>query len=553
MQFYQAAPELDHPFEGDHVLKSYLRRMLPTEIHREVELDLKRFGNRVLHEMTPLAQEAESFLPVHIPYAPWGKRIDYIKVSPAWDRLHEIAAEEGIVASGYERTYGEFSRLYQFAKLYLYHPSSAIYSCPLAMTDGAARVIELFGTLEMKERAYRYLTSRDPKKFWTSGQWMTERTGGSDVSGTSTIARIENGNFRLYGEKWFTSATTSQMAMTLARIEGEEKLSLFYLELRDENGDLQGIQINRLKDKLGTKALPTAELTLTGVPAVLVGERGKGVKSIANLFNITRLYNACCAVGYMHRGISLSQDYAKKRLAFGRPIIEHGLHQQTLADLQVRFEASFLMTFHASFLLGKEETGKSSSVESGLLRLLIPLTKLYTAKEGVAVASEVIESFGGAGYVEDTGLPQLLRNAQVLSIWEGTTNVLALDSLRAIQKENAGDCFLQDMTLRMDGIKNPSLQKIKVEITKASSFVISSIIKQVNVEDLNTNARRIALSLSRILAASFLLDHAEWSLQNEKGTRATTVLEHFMKNNLVEEFDGNAKSRDEYQTILNLK
>jgi len=105
----------------------------------------------------------------------------------------------------------------------------------------------------------------------------------------------------------------------------------------------------------------------------------------------------------------------------------------------------------------------------------------------------------------------------------------------------------------MDGIKNPSLQKIKVEITKASSFVISSIIKQVNVEDLNTNARRIALSLSRILAASFLLDHAEWSLQNEKGTRATTVLEHFMKNNLVEEFDGNAKSRDEYQTILNLK
>src|SRR5690606_4112745 len=234
----------------------------------------------------------ERVIPVHIPYDPWGKRIDEIKVSDSWNQLHEIAAEEGIVAAGYERTQGEFSRLYQFAKLYLYHPSSAIYSCPLAMTDGAARLLELYGTEDMKERAYKFLTSRDPQTFWTSGQWMTERTGGSDVSGTSTIAKKEGDQYKLYGVKWFTSATTSQMAMTLARIEGDEKLSLFYLELRDKSGELQNIQINRLKDKLGTKALPTAELTLSGTPATLVGEAGKGIKTISTLFNITRLYNA---------------------------------------------------------------------------------------------------------------------------------------------------------------------------------------------------------------------------------------------------------------------
>lgn len=552
MQFFQAAPQLDHPFEDDLILKSYLKRVFPSHFYQEVELDLKRLGDRVLNEMEPLAQEAESSNPVHVPFSPWGKRIDHIKVSHAWERLHEIAAEEGIVATGYERKYGEFSRPYQFAKLYLYHPSSAIYSCPLAMTDGAARVIELFGTADMKERAYQHLTSRDPKIFWTSGQWMTEKTGGSDVGGSITLAKMEEGTFKLYGEKWFTSATTSQMAMTLARIEGDEKLSLFYLELRDDKGELQNIHINRLKDKLGTKALPTAELTLSGVPAVLVGERGKGVKTIANLFNITRLYNACCAVGYMHRGISLSRDYAKKRVAFGRPIIEHGLHQQTLAGLQVRFEASFLMTFHAALLLGKEETGKASSTETGLLRLLIPLVKLYTAKEGVAIAFEVIESFGGAGYVEDTGLPVILRNAQVLSIWEGTTNVLALDALRAIQKENAGECFIKDLAQRLDKINDPNLMVFKKVIDEASATIFSAIGKLEDQEDLSTCARQIAMSLSRVIAASFLLEHAEWSLINEKDSRVATVLEHFLQNGLVEEIEGSAKSRKEYQKILNL-
>lgn len=550
MDFYQNAPKFGHPYLDDGILQEFLERTFAGNDLVFIQEDLERFGGRVTIELEKLAAEAEAQVPIHVPYDPWGRRVDEIKVSSAWEKLNEIAATEGIVATGYERKFSDLSRVYQFAKLYLYHPSSAIYSCPLAMTDGAARLIELYGPSEMKERVYSHLTSRDPEKFWTSGQWMTERTGGSDVSGTSTIARKSGNGYALHGVKWFTSATTSQMAMTLAKIEGQDKLSLFYLELRDKEGNLQNIQINRLKDKLGTKALPTAELTLNGTPAVLIGEEGKGVKTIATLFNITRLYNACCSVGYMRRGLALATDYSTKRVAFGKKIIDHGLHAETLADLQVRFEASFLMTFHSALLLGKEELKSASEVESGSFRLLIPLVKLYTAKEGVQISSEVIESFGGAGYVEDTGLPVILRNAQVLSIWEGTTNVLALDALRAIRKENAGEFFLKDLNQRLSGLKRDELRPFITEVKLSAGKIASHLQNSANDEDLNTEARSLAFSLSRIYCASLLLEHAEWLMEKKQSRRGLLVVERFMRNGLYREFKSSENYRLENREIL---
>ena len=514
MEFFQAPPELANQYHDDRILKSYLKRVLPSEMLAAIEGDLARLGERVVTDILQMAQEAEAQEPVHIPYDAWGRRIDEIRTARAWQDLDRVAAEEGIVAHGYLRQYGELSRLYQFAKLYLFHPSSAIYSCPLAMTDGAARLIELHGSEEMKQRAFKHLTSLDPKLFWTSGQWMTERAGGSDVSGSTTIACPDDGQWRIYGEKWFTSATTSQMAMTLARIEGDDKLSLFYLELRNEQGELQNIQVKRLKDKLGTRALPTAELNLTGTPATLVGERGKGVKTIATLFNITRVYNACCAVGYMRRGLALAKNYATKRKAFGKLLKDHGLHTETLAQLQVRFEASFHLTFHAVKLLGKEECGTASEIESQTLRLLIPLAKLFTGKETSAVCNEVMESFGGSGYVEDTGLPQLVRNAQVLSIWEGTTNVLSLDCLRAIKKDNAGSAFLQDTVLRLKGIIHSSLAEEKKHILSAIEELKQTLSEAApaDEENLTSSARSLAMGLARTYSAALMLEQAQWEM-----------------------------------------
>src|SRR5580700_10078081 len=202
--------------------------------------------------------------------------------------MQRIAAEEGMVATAYERKSGAFSRAHQFALVYLLSPTSAVYSCPLAMTDGAAKTLVTMDNQALVDRAVTRLTSRDPRVAWTSGQWMTERTGGSDVGISETVARPgtgpDAGKYRLYGTKWFTSATTSQMALTLARPEGNPPgghgLALFYVELRDATGAMNGIAVNRLKDKLGTRMVPTAELTLDGALATPVAGTTDGVRKI---------------------------------------------------------------------------------------------------------------------------------------------------------------------------------------------------------------------------------------------------------------------------------
>ncbi|MBL7478397.1 acyl-CoA dehydrogenase family protein [Legionella bononiensis] len=522
-EFYQSPPSLGNQFEEDRVLRDYLEWKLPAHIVTEIKPDLHRLGHRVVDDIYLLGKQAELTPPRHIPYDPWGRRVDLIETSNAWKELERISAEEQLVAIGYTRHYGALSRIYQFAKLYLFHPSSAVFTCPLAMTDGAARALELYGDEKLRQNAFQHLVSSDPKQFWTSGQWMTERTGGSDVSGTATVAIPDGSQFRLSGTKWFTSATTSQMAMTLARIdgapEGSKGLSLFYLELRDETGALNNIRINRLKEKLGTHALPTAELTLEGARATLVGEPGDGVKKISSLFNITRLYNACCAVGYMRRAIALSRDYAQKRKAFGKYLSEHGLHLETLANLQVEFEAAFHLIFHAIELLGKEEAGNATHEESAVLRLLTPLAKLYTAKQGITVVSEALETFGGAGYVEDTGLPQLLRDAQVLAIWEGTTNVLSLDVLRAIRKEHALLPFINDMLERLNTIDTPDLLPFKVKMLEAVGSLrqYSESMMTMSDEEQQISARHYAFCLTQIYVAGLLLEHAQWALIHGKG------------------------------------
>lgn len=538
--FFQVPPSLGNQYDEDRVLRAYLAWKLPHGVFNDIQPELQRMGERAVTDIFQLGIAAESNPPRHIPYDAFGKRVDHIEVSPAWKALDRIAVEEKLVAIGYERKHGAFSRVHQFAKLYLFHPSSAIYTCPLAMSDGAARALELYGNEELKNRALKNLISTDPKQSWTSGQWMTERTGGSDVSGTSTIAIPDGSHFRLYGDKWFTSATTSPMAMALARIEGAPEgsrgLSLFYLELRDKAGHLNGICINRLKDKLGTRALPTAELTLDGAFATLVGGPQQGVKKIASLFNITRIYNACCAVGYMRRGIALARDYATKRLVLGRPLSEHGLHLETLSEMQVQFEAGFHLVFHAVELLGKEEMGEATEAESAVQRLLTPLVKLYTAKQSIAVVSEALEAFGGAGYVEDTGLPRLLRDTQVLSIWEGTTNVLCLDALRAIRKENAAEHFFCDILARMSQVNAEALshakQKTLDAVEKLKQFV--EAMSLMSDEAQQVVARGFSFSMAKTYAASLLLEHADWSLKKGCAPQASITARRWCFKTLVE-------------------
>lgn len=511
--FFQEPPALRPAFETDRQLRLYLAR-LPEGVRAAIEPGLRILAERAAFEMPALAWAAEAQPPRHVPFDAWGRRIDHIEVSSAWIRLHAIAAEEGVVATAFERREGEWSRVHQLLRLYLYHPSSAIASCPMAMTDGAARVLELEGSPELRARVLPRLLSRDPALFWTSGQWMTERTGGSDVSGTSTVAvPAEDGSFRLHGVKWFTSATTAEVALALARPEGggpgSRGLSLFLVELRGADGALRGIRIERLKDKLGTRALPTAELTLDGAWAWPVGPAGRGVATVATLLNVTRLYNSVCAVSSLRRGLDLAWDYARRRIAFGRPLIEQPLHLRTLAELEIEHAGAFVLTFRAGELLGREETGLAGEGEKQLLRLLTPLAKLETARQAVAGVSEVIEAFGGAGYVEDTGLPRLLRDVQVLAIWEGTTNVLALDVLRAIEREGVLPALGEEVE-RCLSRALLELPELALRIKTAQHAIFEEAARRLAAgrAEVESSARAYARALARLVMAALLAEQA---------------------------------------------
>jgi len=527
----QSSPELGNQYDTDRVLQSYLRRTLPAEVHAAVEPGLRAMGERAGGELYALQQDDLPNEPTLTRWGPWGDRVDRIELTKVWRRAEEIAAEGGVVATAYEQTHGPYSRLHQMALAYLFIPSTDMYGCPLAMTDGAARTLLDHENEALVEEAVPHLTARDPDTFWTSGQWMTEVSGGSDVSSTRTTARRdEDGTWRLYGRKWFTSAITADMSLALARPEdnpaGSEGLALFYVPIRDEDALADGIYVNRLKDKLGTRKLPTAELTLDGAVAhPVTDELRHGTRHIAPMLTVTRTWNAVTATAYLRRGLAFARDYARKREAFGDAIINHRLHQETLADLQAQLEGMVHLSFRVAELLGRQETDHADETDRALLRLLTPIAKLTTAKQVVSGTSEVIEAFGGAGYVEDTGLPPLLRDAQVLPIWEGTTNVLALDLLRAVKEVGGltpiGDEFERCLT----AVDTPQLQQ--AVRTALDAFQSAAEWLRTTPADgseaLQAGARGFARTLGHGLELAYTARHAQWSLQHEQDGRSAAA------------------------------
>lgn len=534
MVFIQTPPELGNQYMDDRVLRSYLARTLPADVLSHIEPELIAIGELAGGDLYQMQLADRGNEPALTQWDAWGNRIDRVEVSPLWREAERIAAERGLVATAYERKHGVFSRVHQFALAYLFTPSSDLYVCPLAMTDGAACTLLASGNQALIERALPHLTARDPGEFWTSGQWMTEAIGGSDVGLSETLARQDVGQWRLYGRKWFTSAVASQMALTLARPAGNPPggrgLALFYLETHNARGRLNRIIVNRLKDKLGTRKVPTAELTLDGTPAELVYGTTDGVKHIAPVLNITRTWNSVSAIALMRRGLALARDYALNRIAFGAPLAQQPLHLDTLAGLQAEFEGALHLTFFVVELLGRSEAQQASAEQADLLRLLTPVTKLTTGKQVVAVLSEVIESFGGAGYVEDTGLPVLLRDAHVLPIWEGTTNVLALDALRALQSDAALAVLRRELGFILQGVREPDLVRIsaRVEQTAEEAEAWFKHARASGDAQLESGARRFALTLGRTLELALLARHAQWSLDHEQDRRALAAARRFV-------------------------
>ncbi|KAL4443441.1 hypothetical protein ABPG75_011178 [Micractinium tetrahymenae] len=587
--FTQDPPHLGNQFSDDGFLQSLLGRLLPPEALPEVQQDLERFGWEAATSIKQLGQQAEAQPPRLVQHDAWGGRIDAVVTSPAWQALKAVSAREGLVAAAYERRQGQHSRIAQMAKLYLFGASSGLYNCPLAMTDGAARLCEMLlaagqgapasrgggrpasegqqagGELQAAlAEAFCHLTSRNPAEFRTSGQWMTEKRGGSDVSyATETVAEPEQAGqtgvgswYRLYGYKWFTSAADGEAAMALARelpagqagaghsggsgssstagSGAASGLALFYVPVRrDAAGRPQGFEVVRLKDKLGTRQLPTAELLLTGIRALKISEAGRGVPAIAPMVNITRLHNAAAAASYMRRITALAQDYARRRSAFGAPLINQPLAQRALAWLHLHTAGSLALTLEVARLLVLQECGCAAPEEAHLLRLLTPLAKLYTAKESVAVVSEGIEFSGGQGYIEGTHLPVILRDAQVLPIWEGSTSVLVLDVLRVLSSApQAAAAFTHCCSAELNAAAaaaaalggdsssaGQALGRACTALRSALPGVEASLRAAVAAGPgsamVQVGSRDLAFAMARLFVGVLLAAHAAWSGEEE--------------------------------------
>lgn len=530
MGFVQDPPQLAHPYREDRLLRTTLERALPPARRAALDADLQALGDYAQMAWQRAGRTTRR-KPVLTRWDAWGNRVDRIELTEAWQEGPHVTTRHAVLAAGHEAH--EHARLEEFARAYLYHVASEFYTCPLAMTDGAATALKASGNRALMDRALPHLLSRDAGSFWLSGQWMTETAGGSDVGNTETVARQDaSGQWRLYGRKWFSSAVVGEMALGLARPEGAGSgtgaLALFYVETMDGERRKPELVIDRLKDKLGTHELPTAEIHLDGLPAWPLGELANGVRQVAPMLNITRTWNAVGATASMARALSLARDYATRRRAFGKPLIEQPLHAQTLADMQAEFEGAFALTFEVAHLLGRVEHGAAQPHEAAVLRLLTPLAKLWTGKLAVKLCSEALECFGGAGYIEDTGLPQLLRDAQVYAIWEGTTNVLSLDSLRALAGDHLGALRIAIEGWLADSIDAHARQQIHAALDAAAAHLDRHAGQRHALE---AGARGLAVTLARCAAAALLARHDSWAAPRD-GARHGAALRRFVAHGL---------------------
>jgi alkylation response protein AidB-like acyl-CoA dehydrogenase len=514
MDFLQEPPRLGNQFDSDLLLRSWLERTLPEPVRQAIEPELREMGELAATTLLELSTRSRREEPQLVPYDPWGRRIDEIRVPEAWRAFARVASEWGLVAIPHERAHGAFSRIHQGALVHLFGPSTSIYTCPLAMTDGAATTLLAHGNAALVERAVPRLTSRDPARAWTSGQWMTERTGGSDVGQSLTRAVRDGEAWRLHGTKWFTSATTSEMTLTLARPEGNpgggKGLALFYLELRRPDGTPNGVKVLRLKEKLGTRMLPTAEVDLEGALATPVIGLSDGVRAIAPMLQITDLERALCGV-LDAAGIALARDYAGRRSAFGARLADKPLHVQTLAELEAEYQAAFLLTWVLE-LLGRVEAQEATEVERQLVRILQPVTKLLTGKQAVAHASEV-PSRSGAGYVEDTGLPALPATRRCCPSGRGRptschwTCCVRSPASRGARRGGRGTPGARKCDRRS---ARPGPTRARALMDGAGAWF--RLAHDAGPVPLEGGARRFALAVGRALQLALAAEHAQWQL-----------------------------------------
>jgi putative acyl-CoA dehydrogenase len=375
-------------------------------------------GSAEAREHSRRAERNEPRLLTHDRY---GNRIDQVDLDPSWHWILRIAIEREISALPW-RDPQPGAHVVRGALMYVFGQVNAGVMCPVSMTYSA--VPALRANPELAEEWEPRLTLPDYDRGALCGMAMTEKQGGSDVRANTTHAELQSdGSYEITGHKWFCSYPPCDVFLTLAQTPGG--LSCFLIEGRDP-----GFQIQRLKDKLGTRSLPSSEVEFRGVRGRLVGEEGRGVPTIIEMVNHTRLDCLIGSAAGMRHGVAQAVHHARHRSAFGKLLVDQPAMQNVLADLAIEAEAATAAAMRIARAYDEDDTA--------FRRLATAVMKYWVCKRAAPHANEALECFGGNGFVEESGMPLLYRDAPLNSIWEGSGNVAALDVLRALMRDPEG-------------------------------------------------------------------------------------------------------------------
>ena len=439
-------------FHADPDYAGLLQHYLEPKLYAHLLPHFERLGALAGDELDRLAATADGNPPVLHQRMRTGEDRQWIEKHPAYRRLEEVAfGEYGLAAMSHRGGVlgwpTPLPPIAKYALTYLYVQAEFGACCPLSMTDSLTRTIRKFADPALVARYLPGLTQQDLDALTQGAMFMTEQGAGSDVGATATRAVREGDTWRLYGDKWFCSNADAGLALVLARPDGAPAgtrgLSLFLLPKELPDGSANHYRIVRLKDKLGTRDMASGEIRLEGAIAHLVGDPQRGFVQMADMINMSRLSNGMRSAGMMRRALTEALFVARRRIAFGKPLIELPLMRRQLLKLMVPTEAARSVMLYTAVELAKADAGDDAARRR--VRLLTPLLKFRACRDARRVTGDVMEVRGGVGYIEEWSDARLLRDAHLGSIWEGTSNIVALDVLRAIRKEKALDAMELDL------------------------------------------------------------------------------------------------------------
>ena len=500
--------------------------VMDTDVLERARPHLVDLGAVAGDELDALAAQADRHPPTLRAYDEGGRRVDEVVFHPAYHAMERLAFSRfGLAAMSHAPGTlgwpGAVPHVVKYALSYLFAQSEFGLLCPVNMTDSTARIVGRFGSPELRARYLPRLTTTVYENLWQGTQWMTEKTGGSDVGALTTVARRgADGTWRLWGDKWFCSNANATMALTLARPEGAAAgtrgLGMFLVPKQLPDGAKNAWTINRLKDKLGSRSMATGEVTFEGAVAYVVGDVGHGFAQMMEMVNGSRLSNAMRAAGIMRRCLLESIVHARGRQAFGGALFDKPLLRQSLLEMLLDAEAAASVVLNAAVMFDAADAGSAETRR--LLRLVTPVAKAWITARARSVAGEAMNVRGGNGYVEEWVNARLLRDAYLGGIWEGSTNVVALDVQRAILKDGCLAPFAAFVGARLDAVQERAAKPAADQVRAALADVQHRAAAWAGREsaDRELEARATAETLYHVLAAALLLEEGQ-TLRQRRG------------------------------------